>query len=289
MTRLVLVHGRIRHEERLLLQAADRLGAAVDPVDDRHLVLDPEMGLDADGVLVRSLSATRSLQVARACQSHGLPATNGAETIATCMDKAATSWALQRAGVPTPRSLVAFDPESALQALERIGYPAVLKPVQGSWARLVARVETPDQAAQILEHRAQLPNPTQHVYYVQEYVDTNHRLDEAGRPVHRDLRAFVVGDETVAAVWRQGTHWITNTARGATTTDCPVTEELDDLCQRAAAAVGGGVLAVDLMETPDGLTVHEVNHSMEFRNSIGPTGVDIPARILEHIVQEARR
>ncbi|HUR63818.1 MAG TPA: lysine biosynthesis protein LysX, partial [Candidatus Thermoplasmatota archaeon] len=107
--------------------------------------------------------------------------------------------------------------------------------------------------------------------------------------LHRDLRAFVVGERTVAAIWRNSPHWVTNTARGGKASVCPVTPELDELCLKAAAAVGGGVLALDLMETRDGLTVHEINHTMEFRNSVAPTGVDIPGLIVQHAVREARR
>lgn len=284
MTRITMVHGRVRTEERLLLDAASERGVELRAVHDGSVVLDLDGGgLGGDVILQRSLSATRAHYLARAAEAAGIPSVNDAHTIATCSDKADTSWRLRRAGVPTPETRVAFDRESALTAIQQVGYPAVLKPVQGSWARLVARVDDPTQAEQILEHREMLPNPLQHVLYVQEYVDK-------GRDgFHRDLRAFVVGGRTVAAVWRRSPHWVTNTARGGVTENCIVTSDLDELCLRAAEAVGGGVLAIDLMPLGDGYTVHEVNHSMEFRNSIGVTGVDIPGLVIDHCVQEARR
>lgn len=279
-----MVHGRVRAEEKMLLDAAGRLGIDLRPVHDDNVVLDVDGGgVGGDVILERSLSATRGHYIARAARAAGTPCVNDADTIAACMDKAETSWRLHRAHVPTPETRVAFDRASALVALEQMGYPAVVKPTQGSWARMVARVDNPMQADQILEHREMLPNPVQHVVYVQRYVDKA----EAG--FHRDLRAFVVGDQTIAAVWRRSPHWVTNTARGATTSACPVDDDLNDLCVRAAEAVGGGILAIDLMPTPDGLTVHEVNHSMEFRNSVTVTGVDIPGRMLQHCVAVARR
>ncbi|MEK7860725.1 MAG: RimK family alpha-L-glutamate ligase, partial [Chloroflexota bacterium] len=116
------------------------------------------------------------------------------------------------------------------------------------------------------------------IYYVQEYVP---------KP-GRDIRAFVVGDETIAAIYRASEHWITNTARGGKATKCPVTPQLNDLCVRAARAVGGGVVAVDVLEAPEGLLVNEVNYTMEFRNSIDTTGVDIPARVIDHVLGVAR-
>ncbi len=284
MTRISLVHGRVRAEEKMLVDAASRLDIELETVHDNSLVFDLDGGgLRGDAILQRCVSATRGLYVARAANAAGIPCFNDTATTLTCMDKAETSWRLRGAGVRTPETRVAFDPESALAAFEQVGYPAVLKPTQGSWARLVARVNDADEAQQLLEHRLMLPNPLQHIVYIQEYVDKG----SAG--MHRDLRAFVVGDQTIAAVWRSSPHWVTNTARGATTQNCPIDDELNDICLRAAEAVGGGILAVDLMPTPDGPTVHEINHTMEFRNSVDITGVDIPGAMLQYCVQEARR
>lgn len=284
MNRITLVHGRVRPEERLLVESAERLGIPLDLVHDRDLVLGIDgAGIDADAVFIRSISATRGHYTALATERAGIPTINPSRTAEVCADKARTSLALHRAGVPTPDTRIAFEPETTLAALDDLGYPAVIKPVQGSWARLVHRVDSRREAEQLLEYRTMMANPTQHVHYVQRYIDKN------GGDGFRDLRAFVVGDQTIAAIWRTSPHWVTNTARGATTQACPVDDDLDDLCQRAADAVGGGILAIDLMETPDGLTVHEVNHTMEFRNSIAPTGVDIPGRMLQYVQEVARR
>lgn len=281
---IALVHGRIRPEERLLLDAADRLGIDVVPIHDSQLQIDlngqliaPTGPVRADAVLIRSVSTSRGLTIARACHAAGTPVFNHPDTAATCADKAATSWALRAAGVPTPETRVAFTPEAALEALDAIGYPAVLKPVTGSWARMISRVRDRQEAEQLLEHREMLPNPQQHIYYVQQPIDTR---TDAG---HQDLRVFVVGDEVIAAIHRTSPSWITNTARGATTSAVPITPELRDICLRAAQAVGGGILAIDAMQGPDGLLVHEVNHTMEFRNSIDVTGVDIPGRMLQFV------
>jgi [lysine-biosynthesis-protein LysW]--L-2-aminoadipate ligase len=213
-----------------------------------------------------------------------VPAVNTYDVATRCGDKAETSLLLARAGVPTPQVRVAFTPESAKKAIAEVGYPAVVKPTMGSWGRLLARVDNEDQADTILEHREALSNPLQQIYYIQQYVNKNGT--EGG---HRDIRAFVVGDETIAAIYRTSPHWITNTARGGKTSKCDVTGDLNDLCVRAAQAVGGGVLALDVMETADGFTINEINHTMEFKNSVAPTGVDIPGRILDHCVSIARR
>jgi len=283
--RITLVHSRVRPEERMLLEAAERRGVELTTVLDDDLVLDiAHRPLDADVVIERSLSFYRSLYLLRFLRVHGIPAVNRLEVAAVCGDKTETSLRLEAAGVPTPATRVAFGIEPALRALDELGYPAVIKPTMGSWARLLARVDDRHQAEAILEHKQALPNPLQHVFYLQRYVDKSD-----GGDGHRDIRAFVVAGRTIAAIWRVSPHWITNTARGAKTESCPVDGALADICRRASAAVGGGVLAMDLMVDGDGCyLVHEVNHTMEFRNSVAPTGVDIPGAVIDHAVALAR-
>nr|MCU0514432.1 RimK family alpha-L-glutamate ligase [Anaerolineae bacterium] len=148
----------------------------------------------------------------------------------------------------------------------------------GSWGRLLARVTDAWSAEALLEHRYTLGDYQHHTAYVQAYV---------AKP-GRDIRAFVVGDTTLCAIYRTSSHWITNTARGGQASNCPVTPALDDLCRRAAQAVGGGVLALDVFETPEGgFVVNEINHTMEFRNSSAPTGVDIAAAVVDYALHQA--
>ncbi len=280
--RIALFCSLVRTEEKWLLEAFRRRGVEVEIVHDRSTVL--EVGA-ADGwrrfdaVLMRALSHWQALHAAQLLEDIGLPVINPAAVIHLCADKLLTTAALARAGVPTPRVKVAFSPEGALQAIEEMGYPVVLKPVLGSWGRLLARVNDRDAAEALLEHKETLGGFAHGVYYIQEYIP---------KP-GRDIRAFVVGGEAIAAIYRASDHWITNTARGGRATRCPVTPELADLCARAAAAVGGGVLALDLFEDPHrGLLVNEINHSMEFRNSVEPTGVDIPGAVADFVIRVAR-
>lgn len=273
--RIAVVYDRLRPEERLLFEAFERRDVAIDRVYAPHLVVDlgrrPERRYAA--VLVRCVSQTRGLAVARLFEASGSEVVNPPAVAEACGDKLATSALLAAAGVPTPRTLVAFDPESARAAAAELGYPVVLKPVVGSWGRMVSRINDVDALDAVLEHKEVLGGPTHQVVYLQAFV---------AKP-GRDVRAFVIGDRVVAAIYRTSAHWITNTARGAVASDCPVTPELADVALRAARAVGGGVLAVDLAESADGLVVLEVNHTMEFRNSIATTGVDLPGLVAEHV------
>jgi len=276
--RLAILTSRIRAEEKLLVDALRRRAIAFDIIDDGELLLDlshsDERWRAYDAVLCRSLSQSRGLAVLQVLEHWGIRVYNPAAVTATCNDKLLTTLALLRAGIPAPRTLLAFDPQAAVRGIETLGYPAVLKPIHGSWGRLLARVNDRDAAEAVLEHQETLGSYQHHIHYIQEYI---------AKP-QRDIRAFVVGEHTICAIYRASEHWVTNTARGAVASNCVVTPELDRLCVRAAQAVGGGILAIDLLEDPErGLLVNEINATMEFRNSIAPTGVDIPNVMLDYV------
>jgi len=262
----------------MLLDAMERRGVECDVVDVRQEVFDlTDAGrwAEVDLVLDRSLSLTSSLAAVRILESMGVRCVNPSETIEICSDKLRTSVELERGSVPTPRVCVGLGVESALRAVERIGYPAVIKPTVGSWGRLVSRVNDRDAAEAIIEHRSMLGSAQQQVFYVQEHIS---------KP-GRDLRVFMVGGEAIAGISRSSEHWLTNTALGATTSGLDVSGEVGEISRRAAACVGGDIVAVDLLECPDrGLLVNEINHSMEFRNSVDVSGVDIPGLVVEHAI-----
>ncbi|MBV9100610.1 MAG: lysine biosynthesis protein LysX [Candidatus Dormibacteraeota bacterium] len=277
--RVGLVCSRVRVEEKLLRDALARRGADVDLVDDRRLTLTLMRAERVwDVIAARSVSQTRALAVLRVFEAWGVPTVNQTSVVERCNDKLATTCALAAAGVPQPRTSVAFDPEAALQVAEAMGYPVVLKPLSGSWGRLLARLNDRDAAEAVFEDRVLLGSPEHSVFYLQEHV----------RKPGRDIRAFVIGGDVICAIHRHSEHWITNTARGATTRNCAITDELRRLCERAADAAGGGALAVDLLEDGDHLLVSEVNATMEFRNSIDVTGVDIPGRLADFVLAQAR-
>jgi [lysine-biosynthesis-protein LysW]--L-2-aminoadipate ligase len=280
--RIAIVHGPLRHEERLLFAAFAERGIEFERIDDRNIVLNSGPVANRwqfDAVLARSVAQQRTFHTVTMLEALGVPVVNSSTVLEHCNDKLRTTALLSRAGIPQPDVRVAFTPESALEAIEEMGYPVVLKPAVGSWGRLLARINDRDAAEAILEHKQTLGSFHHSTFYLQEYIE------KAGG---RDIRAFVIGGETICAIYRSSEHWITNTARGGQASNCPVTPELDDICRRAAEAVGGGILAIDLFEDPDrGLLVNEINATMEFRNSIDTTGVDIPGRIVDYVLSVA--
>ena len=280
--RVGMLLSRVRVEEKLLLEAFQAHGVEVELFDDREIVFDlhdpgPFAGLDV--VLERSISHGRALASLEQLNAWGIPTVNSAAVANVCGNKFATSRSLIQHGVPTPRTMLAFTEDSALAAIETLGYPVVLKPAVGSWGRLISKINDREAAEAVLEHKQILGSYHHSVFYIQEYID---------KP-QRDIRTFVVGGETIAGIYRTSPHWITNTARGGQAINCPITPELDELSRAAAAAVGGGVVAIDVLERQSGeLLVNEVNYTMEFRNSIDTTGVDIPARVVDYVLRVGR-
>ncbi len=282
MTKIGLLCSRVRVEEKLLIEDMQGRGLDFDLIDDRTARFDIQKNgwRQYDVILERCINHSRALFALLLFRDWGVPTVNTYEVAENCGNKLLTTSALVRAGVPTPRTVIAFTPESALEAIEEMGYPVVLKPGVGSWGRLLSKINDRDAAETVLEHKETLGSYHHSIYYIQEYV---HKPG-------RDIRAFVIGDETVGAIYRASEHWITNTARGGHASRCIVTPELNDLCLKAAAAIGGGVVALDLFEDPDrGLLVNEINYTMEFRNSIDTTGVNIPAKVIDYSLKAARQ
>jgi len=275
MIRIGFLYTRLRVEEKYLLEEFEkREGVEVVRINDGESFFDiHQLPESVDVLFERSISYSRGLYISRIFEAHGIPVVNSSLVAERCGDKYVTSQILAQHGIPTPRVYMAFDEDSALKAIEAMGYPCVLKPVVGSWGRLLAKVENREMAEALIEHKATL-GVNHQVFYIQEYID---------KP-GRDIRAFVVGDEAICAIYRSSENWITNTARGGVAPNCPVTDEIAELCQWAAQAVGGGLLALDLFETENGLTINEINHTMEFRNSITTTGVNIPQKMVEYVI-----
>jgi len=278
-----MVYDQIRAEERMIIEAAKKRGFNLTLHNAENLVLEasnldrPEM---EPLILQRCVSYFRSLYLTAILESKGIRVVNPFQVAFICGNKLLASMVLAKAGVPTPRTFVTFDSKSALKALDKVGYPAFIKPVVGSWGRLVAPLKDLHSAKAILEAR-EFMFPLYQVYYIQEQVK---------RPP-RDIRSFVIGDRAVAAIYRYAPQddWRTNTARGGRAEACKVAGELEEITLRAAKAVGGEFLGVDLMESPEGLMVHEVNYSTEFRNTVPVTGVDIPGILVDYMVELAKK
>jgi len=272
-----LLHSLIRKEEKFLIEEINkRRNVELEMIDDRKLrfQLGKRKYEDVDLILERSINHSRAHHSIRLFESMGIKCLNSFDVATICGDKLLTSIALEEHGIPQPEVRVACTENSAIESIEEMGYPVVLKPAVGSWGRLLSKINDRDAAEAILEHKTVLGTYHHSIFYIQKYVEKK----------GRDIRSFVVGDECIAAIYRNSEHWITNTARGAKTSNCPITPEIFELSVQAAKAVGGGIVAIDLFESENGLQVNEVNYTMEFKNSIDVTGVNIPGKMIDYVV-----
>ncbi|MHB8905849.1 MAG: lysine biosynthesis protein LysX [Melioribacteraceae bacterium] len=274
-----LIHSLIRKDEKFLIDEFKAIkGVELKMIDDREITFNlGKDKFDLDIVVERCINHSRALHGLKLFESAGVKCVNTYNVATICGDKLLTSCALAENNVPQPEVRVAFTEESALQAIEEMGYPVVLKPAVGSWGRLLSKVNDRDAAEAILEHKTVLGSYHHSIFYIQKYVEKK----------GKDIRSFVIGDKCIAAIYRTSPHWITNTARGGVATKCEVTEELNDISVRAAKAVGGGIVAIDVFESAQGLMINEVNYTMEYKNSITTTGVNIPKKMVEYVLQVA--
>jgi len=277
-----LLYDTVRWEEKAIVGAAEKRGVRVNLVDSKDLSItlnSCELPLSDRVVLQRCVSYFRNVHSTAALESVGHRVVNSFACAWVCGNKLFGSLALVRNKIPTPKTVMAMAEDSALQSIEQMGYPVVVKPVVGSWGRLSALLRDKDAAKAVIEDREHM-FPLYQIYYLQEFVK---------RPP-RDIRTFVIGDQTIAAIYRySGTDWRTNTARGGKAEKCKITSELDDLSVRAAKAVGGEFVGVDLMEGEDGLLVHEVNNTTEFKNTVPATGIDIPGMVIDYLISVQKR
>jgi [lysine-biosynthesis-protein LysW]--L-2-aminoadipate ligase len=274
---LTILYDNIRWEEKALYETAKKKGIEVDNVDCKNLALnlnDRNSKYRGQVVLQRCVSYFKNVHSTAGLEGLGARVINPLNAAIMCGNKMYAHMLLEKAGVRTPNAISAFSEEAAIAALDKFGYPAVIKPTVGSWGRLIALLRDSEAARAVIEDREHM-FPIYRIYYFEEFVE---------RPP-RDIRAIVVGDRVVAAIYRYSgdSSWKTNMALGGHAEACPVTKELEDICLKATRALGGQIVGVDLMESKsDGLMVHEVNNTTEFKNTVRVTGVDIPGLMVDY-------
>jgi [lysine-biosynthesis-protein LysW]--L-2-aminoadipate ligase len=286
MTTLSILYDRMRWEEKELSEKAAELGISVKVVDAKVLKLDSHIDatlqdIFGDVALQRCISYFRGLHLSVYLESAGQPIVNSYGTANICGNKVMTTLALRKAGVPTPRTVISFTADAALESAEILGYPIVLKPVVGSWGRMVVPLRNRETAAGMVEMREQMNGLMSQIYYIQEMVD---------KP-DRDIRGIVVGDQIVSVNYRYAPpgEWRTNVARGGRSEPCPLNKELEEIILKASEAVGGGILGIDCMESKDGYVVHEVNNTVEFRGAASVSQNDIAKAMVQYTVSQVKR
>jgi [lysine-biosynthesis-protein LysW]--L-2-aminoadipate ligase len=286
MVRLCIVYDKVRFEEKELLKKINEKGYLPNFVDGRTLVFDSSSRKNdfdfGDIVFQREISHHRGLYITSCLEFFGFKVINNFSVSEICGNKLLTSLALTRDNVPTPDTSFAFSSESAIQLMEKLGYPLVVKPIVGSWGRGVYLIKDKSAAELLIDSREEIGNMFSRIYYIQEQID---------RPP-RDIRCIVVGDRIVASVYRfaPDNKWITNVASGGRTELVPMNSELEEITFKAASSVGDGILGIDIMEDPKrGYLVHEINNTVEFRGASAVSHHDIAGSMIDYLVKECRR
>lgn len=278
--KLGVLYERIRKDEKLLIASAKRHKLEVNLLNDKEIVFrleKNELGLDI--VLERCINHLTAMYVLSILNNFGIPTVNSSQTAEICGSKFLVTEELIKNKIPTPKVFISFTPEAALKAIEKIGYPVVLKPAIGSWGKLLAKINDKEAAEAVLDHKSKLGSYHHSVFYIQEYID---------KP-GRDVRVFVVGDKVSGAVYRSSKHWITHLDKGAEISKCPISEEIKDLALRAARAVNGEIVAVDMLETKNGLLVLEVDYTPELSDYFPALDKNIIDDIIKYLVGKVRK
>ncbi|MEM2626980.1 MAG: lysine biosynthesis protein LysX [Ignisphaera sp.] len=285
IARIAIAYEVLRWEEKSLYDVAQDLGLEVELVHLHNVYIPMGYYLHTnssyDVVLQRAISHTVALNSTLAFESIGFKVVNSSTAIAIATNKIWTLKILAQNKIPVPRTAVSFDLEPSLRIAQLLGYPVVVKPIDGSWGRLIAMARDDEELRSVLEHRTYIPNPSMKVNMIQEFI----------KKFDRDIRVFVVGNEVVAAMYRiNRDHWITNMARGSVAIPAKIDKEIEELALKTAKVVNGEVLGIDVFEHQEqGYVVNEVNAIPEFKNLISATGIPVHLKIVEYAKSIAKR
>lgn len=204
-------------------------------------------------------------------ENAGIRIVNPPTAIERTVDKYYTSFLLEDAGLPTPRTVVTERFDEALLAFHELGGDVVVKPLFGSEGRGMVRVSDQDTAYRVFR-ALELGC---YVYYLQEFI-----------PHHNeDIRAFVIGDRVVAAMVRKSDSWKTNVAQGAGAEPLALSAELAEMSLRAARVLQADYAGVDILRAEQGkVYVAEVNGIPGWTKLQQVTGVDVAELLVEHVI-----
>ena len=285
MSKVCIVFDRLRTEEKMLQKEATAIGHNVLMLDAKITQINTDSKKEdfdlGDVVLERCVSYFRGLHFTASLEFMNIPVLNKFEIANTCGNKMFMTLLLKKNNIPTPKTYFSFSSESAAKNLEKVGFPLVIKPVIGSWGRGVMPLKDKDSMEAVFEIRNITDNPHNRIYYLQELIK---------RPP-RDIRVITVGDDPIAAMYRKSSSGFkTNIALGADPELCEITKEIEDIAVKASKVMGGGILGIDMMEDEkNGLVIHEINNTVEFKGLARVAQRNIPKEMIEFALNYVRK
>jgi RimK family alpha-L-glutamate ligase len=213
------------------------------------------------------------LDILHAFEHQSVRVYNNVRSIERSVDKAMTSYLLQVSDIPTPPTWAGSDIHQAYQFLREgllQGHRYVLKPLFGSQGK----------GLQLIQNLNDIQNLSafQGVYYIQQFISP-------GTSCNKDWRLFVIGDQVLASMCREGEGWISNVAHGARCTTATLPAEVEQMAVRACQVVGADYAGVDVMLNPDNqYVVTEVNSVPAWKGLQGVTPYNIADCIVDHFL-----
>ncbi len=286
MSLICIIFDRLRTEEKLLKKEAVDMGHEVIMTDAKttHINTDRYVYNKCFGDIAvgRCISYFRGLYFTACLEFLGVQVINKSDIMNVCGNKLLTSLFLKKHNIATPKTYISFSHDAALEYIEKIGYPLVIKPVIGSWGRGMALLKDKDTVDALIDVRKTRDDPNDRIYYLQEFVK---------RPP-RDIRVITAGENILAAMYRKsaGNNLRTNIARGASPELCKVTNDIEDICTKTSKVMGKCILGIDIMEDEKkGLVVHEINNTVEFSGLMTVTNTNIPKEIIKFVLNLTRK
>jgi [lysine-biosynthesis-protein LysW]--L-2-aminoadipate ligase len=281
---LGVIYDVLRWEEKNIITEAKRMGHKVFPIYVRDYVFSSKkFNLDnnADIFMQRSVSHSRAIITSILIETLGYRSINDYYTLFRVSNKLLTLMLLKKHNILVPEFIVAFEKEKVIESSKELGYPLVIKPIEGSWGRMVAKANDSDTLRSFMEYQDYTSQQYKTVYFIQEYIN---------KP-NRDIRIFVIGDEAPVGIYRiNNKNWRTNTALGAIAEKLKIDKELEDLALKVKEIVGGYFLGIDIFEDKDrGYIVNEVNGVPEFKNTVRVTGYNIAENLIRSIEAELKK
>ena len=240
---------------------------------------DKFINLEPKAALVRGFGAGITqkvffrLDILRAIEVYNVKLINSREALEIASDKFLTSIFLERYNIPTPKTIICEDPNSALESFEELGRDCVLKPLFGSKGIGITRLNDKGFAENVLYSLGRLNE----VFYLQEFIEHQ----------NRDIRILVVGNKVIAGMYRVSDSWKTNIYAGARAEPIEINKKLEKLAIRAANITKTEIAGVDIIESENGYLVLEVNSIPGFTALQEVTDVNLAEEIVSYFLENS--
>jgi ribosomal protein S6--L-glutamate ligase/tetrahydromethanopterin:alpha-L-glutamate ligase len=247
-------------------------------ISDKPLVSSEGHWLEDYQALLVRIIPTGSLEqivfrmdVLHRLENLGIPIINAPTTIEKTVDKYYTSAILEDHGIRTPKTIVTESLDDAMNAFREIR-DIIVKPLFGSGGKGMIRISDEDIAYRTFR-ALELGG---YIYYLQEYIPHN----------NYDIRAFVVGNQVIAAMTRRSNSWKTNIARGASPEPYVLEDELVEISLKVCQILKADYAGVDIIRSTNGkYYIIEVNSIPGWAGLQQITSVNIAEKIVEHLMR----